>query len=113
VGRPQDSEDFEVRIDDGEGVKIVRLSGELDMATAPALQEALHSAQHSSAPHIIVDLRGLTFLDSTGLGVMVAADLAGRDGHRKVSFVRGIPNVHRVFQITRVDERLDWTGAGD
>ena len=77
------------------------LSGELDIATAPALQEALHAAQHAETPHVIVDLRQLTFLDSFGLRILAAADIAGRDGHVKVSFIGGSDSVHGVFELTR------------
>ncbi len=73
----------------------------------------MHSAQHENVSQIVVDLRGLTFLDSTGLGVLIAADIAGRDGHVGVSFVRGIENVQRVFQLTALEERLNWTEAVD
>ena len=108
---PGTAQEFAVQVDEGDDGKVVRLSGELDMATAPAAREALHSAQHTKAAQVVVDLRGLTFLDSTGLGVLIAADLAGRDGHVKASFVRGNPTVHRVFELTKMDERVDWTDA--
>lgn len=104
---------FSLRIEEKEGTTVVSLEGELDLAGVPKLHEALHSAQHADVSRIVVDLRGLTFLDSTGLGVLIAADLAGREGHVKVSFVRGSPTVHRVFELTKVDERVDWVDAPD
>ncbi len=110
VDRP--AQELEVQVDELDGGNVVRLTGELDMATAPAVQEALHAAQHAQASQLIVDLRGLTFLDSVGLGVLIAADLAGRDGHVKVSFVRGSPTVHRVFELTKVDERVEGRPTG-
>lgn len=90
-----------------ERTTFVRLSGELDMATAPALQEALHAAQHAETSHVIVDLRQLTFLDSFGLRILAAADIAGRDGHVKVSFIGGSDSVHGVFELTEMDKRVD------
>ena len=64
-----------------------RLVGELDMATAPQLEEALRTGEHENASEIVFDLRGLSFLDSMGLSALLRARAAGRDGHRKVAFV--------------------------
>ena len=104
---------FSLRTEEKDGATIVHLQGELDLAGVPELQEALHSAQHADRSQIVVDLRALTFLDSTGLGVLIAADNAGRDGHVAVSFVRGNETVHRVFQLTAVEGRLNWVDAPD
>jgi anti-sigma B factor antagonist len=90
------------------GTTVLRLHGELDMAATPMLQGALHELQHGGAREIVVDLRGLTFLDSMGLSALLEAYAAGRDGHRKVSFIRGERSVQRVFAITEVDKRVDW-----
>ena len=104
---------FALRTEEWDGVTVVHLEGELDLAGVPALQEALHSAQHGDVSQIVVDLRGLTFLDSSGLGVLIAADTAGRDGHVPVSFVRGNETVHRVFQLTAMEGRVNWVDAPD
>ena len=104
---------FSLRAEEKNGATVVHLEGELDLAGVPKLREALHSAQHADVSQIVVDLRGLTFLDSTGLGVLIAADNAGRDGHVALSFVRGIETVQRVFKLTAVEERLNWVDAAD
>jgi anti-sigma B factor antagonist len=104
---------FSLRTEERHGVTVVHLEGELDLAGVPELQEALHSAQHGNVSQIVVDLRGLTFLDSSGLGVLIAADTAGRDGHVAVSFVRGNRTVHRVFQLTAMESRLNWVDPLD
>ena len=96
-----------------ESRRIVRLVGELDMAAAPACSEALHAIQHQGPYEVVIDLRGLTFLDSMGLSALLGAHLAGLDGHTPVSFVRGGPTVHRVFQLTQMDVRLDWVDPSD
>jgi anti-sigma B factor antagonist len=95
--------DAEVR----ESLTVLRLRGDLDMATAPALTDALHQLQHEGA-EIVIDLRELSFLDSMGLSVLLQAHAAGRDGHRKVSFIAGGRSVHRVFQVTKMDEQVTW-----
>ena len=78
------------------------------MATAPALTQALHQLQHEDAQEIVVDLRELSFLDSVGLSALIEAYVAGQDGHRTLSFIAGGRTVHRVFQVTKMDERVTW-----
>ena len=99
---------FSLEIDAQEERTVFRLAGELDMATAPQLEEALRTGEHENASEIVFDLRGLSFLDSMGLSALLRARAAGRDGHRKVSFVRGGDVVSKVMQLTKMDDRLDW-----
>jgi anti-anti-sigma factor len=56
---------------------------------------------------IVLDLSGLTFLDSTGLRTIVTADQRARRAGRRVVVLKGPETVHRVFTITRLDERLE------
>ena len=90
------------------GITTLRLHGDLDMADSPTLQDALHELQHGDAREIVVDLRGLTFLDSMGLSALLEAYTAGQDGHRTVSFIRGGRSVQRVFAVTEVEARVTW-----
>ncbi len=99
---------FSLEIDAQEERTVFRLAGELDMATAPQLEEALRTGEHLNASEIVFDLRDLSFLDSMGLSALLRARSAGRDGHRKVSFVRGGDVVSKVMQLTKIDDRLDW-----
>ena len=99
---------FSLEIDAKEERTVFRLAGELDMATAPQLEESLRASEHENASEIVFDLRGLSFLDSMGLSALLRARAAGRDGHRKVSFVRGGDVVSKVMQLTKMDDRLDW-----
>jgi anti-sigma B factor antagonist len=99
---------FRAEVERRMNVTIVRLHGELDMAGVEDLKRALDVAQRDPAGKAIVDLRGLTFLDASGLGALLAADFAGRDGQAGVKFITGKHNVQRVFRITGVDRRLEW-----
>ena len=99
---------FSLEIDAKEERTVFRLAGELDMATAPQLEESLRASEHQNASEIVFDLRGLSFLDSMGLSALLRARAAGRDGHRKVFFVRGGDVVSRVMQLTKMDDQLDW-----
>jgi anti-sigma B factor antagonist len=88
---------------------VVSLSGELDMGSAPEFEEAVEDAQGGAA--IVVDLRELTFIDSTGIKALLGIHFAGQNGHPSVSFVRGQDPVQRVLQLAGVDQLLAWTDA--
>src|SRR3954449_3324784 len=78
--------------------------GDLDLAATPELRESLGLALRSDASAVVVDLRGLDFLDSTGLKALVEPH-AGPEGHR-VSFVRGNEIVDQVLQVSHLDDEL-------
>jgi len=78
--------------------------GDLDLAAAPELRESLSLALRSDAESVVVDLRGLDFLDSTGLKALVEAH-AGPEGHR-VSFIRGNSMIEQVLQVSHLDGEL-------
>jgi anti-anti-sigma factor len=79
-------------------------TGDLDIGSAPELQESMSLALRSDASAVVVDLRGLELLDSTGLRVLLEAAL-GPDGKR-VSFVRGGGRVETVLRVSGVAARL-------
>jgi len=89
---------------------VVELRGELDIAGAPALEEELLRVEGTDAPAIIVDLRGLEFIDSTGIRLLLmAADRCGAGG--RLTLLRGPDRVHRVFEITDLVKRLPFADA--
>ena len=83
---------------------IIELVGELDLDGAPRLEEALREAEASDAASIVVDLSALDFIDSTGLRLLVMA--AERCDGGRFSLLRGPKQVHRVFEITDLADRL-------
>jgi anti-anti-sigma factor len=86
---------------------VLALSGELDVASAPQLEQELAAATSDDDAHLIVlDLRQLEFMDSTGLrAVLTAYDVAREDG-RRFGLVRGPQQVERLLSLTRVADRL-------
>lgn len=64
---------FDVVLTTGDGYVVVSLSGELDLAEAPVLRKALDRLVRAGTPLIAIDATELTFLDSTGIGVLVAS----------------------------------------
>ena len=90
-------------------VAVVAPTGELDLSGATILEAELDRlAADPELAGIVLDLRGLEFLDSSGLRLVVLADMQAREAGRRFSLIRGDETVHRVFEITRMSERLDF-----
>lgn len=85
----------------------IELRGELDLSTVGKVESELDQAEARQPPLIVLDMTGLTFLDSTGLRLVVTADERARGEGRRFVIVRGPDTVNRVFTITRLGERLD------
>ena len=91
---------------DGTVVRIT-LEGELDIATAPEVEAALRDvADGPSSEPCVLDLRGLTFMDSSGLRTILSANGAARRDDRRLRLVAGPPAVQRVFEICGVADGL-------
>ena len=97
---------LEVDTEEREGLVRVSLRGELDLSTADKVEDELRRVEEATDSLLVLDLSGLTFLDSTGLRVMVTADQRARKAGRGLAIVKGPETVHRVFTITKLDERL-------
>jgi anti-sigma B factor antagonist len=92
----------------------VRLSGELDISTAGVLERVLAELQRPDGPaRIVMDLRGLRFMDSTGLRLLVTADLRLRGEGRELALVPGPESVHRVFRLALLEERLTFVDGSN
>ena len=100
------SKPFACRVDrDGDGVRIT-LEGELDLATAAAAAAALREDVNGDAPRRVLDLSGLTFMDSSGLRAILSANGAARREGWTLAIVPGPPAVQRVFEICGVTDGL-------
>ena len=83
----------------------VGLEGELDLATVEDLRAALRTCRGDEAVrHIVVDLRRLTYLDSSGLTVLYHLHAASRADGFAVSLVRGPRPVQRIFEMAGLDK---------
>lgn len=97
---------FSVEVHDEDRAVVIEVTGELDLASSPALEEELQRAAASSTPLVIVDLRRLEFMDSTGLSVLVKAHQRAIDNGQRLGIVRGPQQVERLLNLTGVAERL-------
>lgn len=91
--------------DDGDA-RTLRLGGELDLAGAPALEAAIEEGLADAGRRLVIDFSALTFIDSTGIAILVAA-LGDERAAGRLGFVPSTaPAVTRVLQLTGVEERL-------
>ncbi len=94
---------FQVVMEERAGVPVVRAAGEVDVSTAPMLRDCLAELPAGS-PRVVVDLSDVTFLDSTGLGVLVAGQkrvraAEGSEG-ASLDLVVTRPQILKVLEVT-------------
>ncbi len=99
---------------EGEDGVVATLSGELDLANAPLLAKAIEGEEILAAKTVVLDLQGLTFLDSTGLRVILSArELCWRRG-QEFAVTPGSQQVQRLLSVTGVGDHLRTVAsAGD
>jgi anti-sigma B factor antagonist len=79
---------------------VVEVGGEIDVYTAPQLRSQLNDAVADGARHIVVDMSGTDFLDSTGLGVLVGGLKRVRTMDGDLELVCSSEKILKVFRIT-------------
>ena len=89
---------------------VLALSGELDMAAVPAAEASLREALDGSSGRLVVDLSSVTFLDSSGIRLLLQAGAAVRDRGEELSVTRPPEGVWRMLERFRLDSRLPFTG---
>lgn len=97
--------EFDVKTEpQDDGVHVLAVSGELDAATAPRLSEALEAIIDSEAESVLVDLSECSFIDSTGLGVVVTARTRLLDEGRRFELCCAGAQARRILEITGLDD---------
>ena len=86
---------------------VIAVFGEVDVASVPRLREQLHSLVAEGRNRIVVDLDGVGFLDSTGLGVLVGALKRTRAHGGSLGLVCNQPQIRKVFEVTRLTRVFD------
>lgn len=110
LGAPDDAASLLLRTGfhaeaDGDGVS-VRLHGELDMATAPRLERVLTEALDAMPDEVRLDLSELTFLDSSGIRVLVTACYRAKDQNCSLTLHSPQDAVLRTLKLTAVDRLM-------
>jgi anti-sigma B factor antagonist len=105
--RKDASEVLEIDVAESGGVRLLHLTGELDMAGVDQFERLLTADQPPETGTFVVDLRDLTFIDSSGLRALVMADQSVRDGGGRLIVVRGPDRVNEVLEMTGVAQRIE------
>jgi anti-sigma B factor antagonist len=98
--------DLVVQVDERDGWAVVRASGDLDLTTAPRLREAVVSIVVRGQPRVVLDLQGVDFIDSTGLGVLVGLLKRTRTQRGDLRLVSTRPSLRKVLELTGLDHAL-------
>ncbi len=94
-----DNGSLKILAEGGENPYVLRAEGELDMSNVELFEESLRAAEATGAPHIVVDLNGLSFMDSAGLRVLLMSSRRVRRESRRLS-VRATGGVRRIIELT-------------
>lgn len=89
-----------------DGVTVVVVSGDIDVSHALTMRETLGQAQGNGARPVVLDLTGVGFIDSAGVGLLVGAHRRATDLNSQCALAALTPTVARVLQLTRTDRML-------
>ena len=87
------------------GAYVVAPAGELDLGTVEELRAAMDRRPPDSEA-LVLDLRGLTFFDTSGMRLIVQAVHAARENGHRLAILRGSPDVQHLFKLARMEDRL-------
>ena len=94
----------EVRVEQ-DRIRVVPI-GDLDIATVPTTKERLREARETGHGRVVLDLREVSFMDSTGLRMILATATLARDDGFAFSVIRGGPELQRLFELVGVLDRI-------
>ena len=96
--------DLRLDVSERDGWSVLRVGGEIDVATAPRLREQLIKLVNDQRFMIVVDLGAVDFIDSTGLGVLIGALKRVRTHDGALVLVCTEPRIVKVFEITGLNQ---------
>ena len=109
--RPVDRELYSVELVWRATTLRIVLRGDIDLSARPELDPLIVELDRSQPAHVVIDLRGVTFLDSTGLHLVQRFDRWGRDNNVSVVFTRGIPAVMLALRAAGLAHRMTFSDA--
>jgi anti-sigma B factor antagonist len=104
---------FTTRIHARNGVTSIALTGELDMATVPTLNDQLTALEQDGSKTIVLDLRDLRFIDVSGLHALVSAYRRSETNGHRLLLVGASPFARRLCELTGTEFLLDATGTAE
>ena len=94
------------RVEAREGVVIVQLDGDVDVSQALGLRDTLATAMGDGSGSVLLDLGGVDFIDSAGIGLLVTAHRRALSANGALALAAVTPTVARVLELTRTDRVL-------
>jgi len=101
---------FGVDVVPGRDEVVVEALGELDLQSAAVLEREVTRLRAEGHDHIVVDLRRVEFIDSTGLRTLIGLHRSAQREGRSISLVPGPRPVQRIFELTATHQLFDWHG---
>ncbi len=93
-------------LEDGEELHVT-LAGELDISNVEKFEQDLMELEQPRPPLVVLDLRSVRFIDSTGLSLLLNADARARRQGRHVTIVSGNGAARRIMRTVALDQILD------
>jgi anti-anti-sigma factor len=98
---------FDLHTSDEPSGRLASLSGEIDLSTVEAAGERLREAIGQDDGAVVIDLREVTFLDSSGLRLLLQLNRELSEAGRRLVIVQGPRRVARVFELTGAESELE------
>ncbi|MCY3634732.1 MAG: STAS domain-containing protein [bacterium] len=99
--------DFSVTVASHGRWEVLTVTGEIDMATAPRFRQRLLAVISAGVQNVVIDLSGVDFIDSTGLGVLMGAAKRVRSTGGDIRLVMSGSRLAELIELTRLDRVLD------
>jgi len=103
----QPGDGLSIEIDDTEAGHVIKVGGELDLASAPELSKALTEPAGQSTLPVVLDLSGVSFIDSSALRALLLAGRQLADAGRKLQIGPRSDVVSRVLEVTQLDQQTE------
>ena len=110
---PELPEPFQTTLEPHRDTIVVVARGEVDGSTVGRLRGQLRGVLEAGFKRIVLDLREVSFMDSSGLHAVLDFDAASRGADVQFTLVRGPDAVQRIFELTGTDVALRFIGAGE
>jgi anti-anti-sigma factor len=104
---PTVEEQLGVEVSRSNGCVRVSVTGELDLLTAEPLTARLREVEAEDAPTLELDIRDLSFLDSTGIALLFATNRRAREAGRRLVLLKGPGPIERVLALAHVEDVID------
>lgn len=88
------------------GLHILAIEGEIDLARSPELREVLHAQAKARRPSLVLDFKGVTYVDSSGLATLIEYVRKAHDFGGRFALVNVSERVQTIFDLVRLSEFL-------